>query len=149
MARVLACGTAVPDPVSDVLGLIAQTRFAPIFAYLFGMSPWSVLDGARAPRPSLVMVRRLAGLAAKRGARALPGHELGLRRLAVPGIHAAGQDVDRRLAQRAERNANRAQPRVTSSAPKMSSNPTMLRSPGTRSPVAWAARSRPIAIRSL
>jgi len=54
------------DPVRDLLYLSVQTRFVPIFVFLFGMSLWFVLAGARArsPRPGLVMVRRLLGLVA-------------------------------------------------------------------------------------
>jgi uncharacterized membrane protein YeiB len=65
MARVLEGGSSVPDPVRDALYLTVQTRFVPIFIVLFGMSLWMVLDGARArsPRPWLVMVRRMVGLA--------------------------------------------------------------------------------------
>lgn len=65
MARVLEGGDPVPDPVLDALYLTVQTRFVPIFVFLFGISLWIVLDGARARtrRPGLVMVRRLAGLA--------------------------------------------------------------------------------------
>lgn len=65
MARVLEGGASVPDPVRDALYLTVQTRFVPIFVFLFGMSLWIVLDGARtrSPRPWLVMTRRLAGLA--------------------------------------------------------------------------------------
>lgn len=66
MDRILAGGAIVPDPVMDALYLTVQTRFVPIFVFLFGMSLWIVLDGARArtPRPGLVLVRRLLGLAA-------------------------------------------------------------------------------------
>jgi uncharacterized protein len=66
MDRILAGGAIVPDPVQDALFLSVQTRFVPIFVFLFGMSLWIVLDGARArtPRPGLVLVRRLLGLAA-------------------------------------------------------------------------------------
>ncbi|MEU4387991.1 DUF418 domain-containing protein [Promicromonospora sp. NPDC023805] len=66
MDRILAGGAIVPDPVMDALYLTVQTRFVPIFCFLFGMSLWIVLDGARArtPRPGLVLVRRLLGLAA-------------------------------------------------------------------------------------
>lgn len=65
MARILGGGAVVPDPVQDALFLTVQTRFVPIFVFLFGMSLWMVLDGARArsPRPGLVLVRRLLGLA--------------------------------------------------------------------------------------
>jgi uncharacterized membrane protein YeiB len=66
MARVLEGGSQVPDPVRDALYLTVQTRFVPIFVFLFGMSLWIVLDGARARsarRPWLVMTRRLVGLA--------------------------------------------------------------------------------------
>ncbi|MFD6142908.1 DUF418 domain-containing protein, partial [Promicromonospora sp. NPDC060271] len=64
--RILAGGAVVPDPVQDALYLTVQTRFVPIFVFLFGMSLWMVLDGARArtARPGLVLVRRLIGLAA-------------------------------------------------------------------------------------
>ncbi|MEU4362850.1 DUF418 domain-containing protein [Promicromonospora sp. NPDC023987] len=64
MARLLEGGGALSDPVRETLYLTVQTRFVPIFILLFGMSLWMVLDGARAraPRPGLVMVRRLVGL---------------------------------------------------------------------------------------
>lgn len=54
-----------PDPVLDALYLTVQTRFVPIFVFLFGMSLWIVLDGARArsPRPWLALTRRLLALA--------------------------------------------------------------------------------------
>jgi uncharacterized membrane protein YeiB len=57
-------GGAGDDPVRDLLYLTVQTRFVPIFVFLFGMSLWFVLAGARSrsSRPGLVMVRRLAGL---------------------------------------------------------------------------------------
>lgn len=66
MDRILAGGAIVPDPVRDALFLTVQTRFVPIFVFLFGMSLWIVLDGARnrSQRPGLVLVRRLLGLAA-------------------------------------------------------------------------------------
>ena len=66
MDRLIAGGAIVPDPVMDALYLTVQTRFVPIFVFLFGMSLWIVLDGARVrtPRPGLVLVRRLLGLAA-------------------------------------------------------------------------------------
>jgi uncharacterized protein len=66
MDRILAGGAIVPDPVQDALYLTVQTRFVPIFVFLFGMSLWIVLDGARdrSQRPGLVLVRRLLGLAA-------------------------------------------------------------------------------------
>jgi uncharacterized protein len=66
MDRILAGGAIVPDPVQGALYLTVQTRFVPIFVFLFGMSLWIVLDGAhvRSPRPGLVLVRRLLGLAA-------------------------------------------------------------------------------------
>jgi uncharacterized membrane protein YeiB len=66
MDRILAGGVVVPDPVRDALFLMVQTRFVPIFVFLFGMSLWIVLDGAgdRSRRPGLVLVRRLLGLAA-------------------------------------------------------------------------------------
>lgn len=56
----------VDDPVRDLLTVTVQTRFVPIFVFLFGMSLWFVLAGARSrsPRPGLVMVRRLVGLVA-------------------------------------------------------------------------------------
>jgi uncharacterized protein len=56
----------VDDPARDLLYLTVQTRFVPIFVFLFGMSLWFVLAGARSrsPRPGLVMVRRLVGLVA-------------------------------------------------------------------------------------
>ncbi|MFJ3404892.1 DUF418 domain-containing protein [Promicromonospora sp. NPDC090134] len=65
MARVMEGGAPIQDPVLDALYLTVQTRFVPIFVFLFGISLWIVLDGARAraPRPWLVMVRRLVGLA--------------------------------------------------------------------------------------
>ncbi|MFI6426765.1 DUF418 domain-containing protein [Promicromonospora sp. NPDC050880] len=65
MDRMLEGGTRVPDPVLDALYLTVQTRFVPIFVFLFGMSLWIVLDGARArsPRPWLVLTRRLVALA--------------------------------------------------------------------------------------
>ncbi|WP_285102241.1 DUF418 domain-containing protein [Promicromonospora sp. MEB111] len=65
MARVMEGGAPVQDPVLDALYLTVQTRFVPIFVFLFGISLWIVLDGARAraPRPWLVTVRRLVGLA--------------------------------------------------------------------------------------
>ncbi len=65
MARLMDGGGRVPDPVLDALYLTVQTRFVPIFIVLFGMSLWMVLDSARArsPRPWLVMVRRMVGLA--------------------------------------------------------------------------------------
>lgn len=66
MARALQEGGGLaPDPVRDALYLTVQTRFVPIFVFLFGISLWIVLDGARARvrRPWLVMVRRLVGLA--------------------------------------------------------------------------------------
>lgn len=58
-------GARTPDPVREALHLTVQTRFVPIFVFLFGMSLWIVLDGARgrARRPGLVMVRRLGALA--------------------------------------------------------------------------------------
>lgn len=64
--RILAGGAIVPDPVMDALYLTVQTRFVPIFVFLFGMSLWIVLDGARnrSQRPGLVLIRRLLGLAA-------------------------------------------------------------------------------------
>jgi uncharacterized membrane protein YeiB len=64
MARVIEGGAMLTDPVHEALYLTVQTRFVPIFILLFGMSLWIVLDGARtrAPRPGLVMVRRLVGL---------------------------------------------------------------------------------------
>lgn len=64
MARLIEGGARIPDPVEEALYLTVQTRFVPIFILLFGMSLWLVLDGARAraPRPGLVLVRRLAGL---------------------------------------------------------------------------------------
>ncbi|MFD2794755.1 DUF418 domain-containing protein [Promicromonospora vindobonensis] len=63
-ARPIEGGAVLTDPVREALYLTVQTRFVPIFVLLFGMSLWMVLDGARAraPRPGLVMVRRLAGL---------------------------------------------------------------------------------------
>jgi uncharacterized protein len=65
MTRVLEGGAPVDDPVLDALHLTVQTRFVPIFVFLFGMSLWIVLDGARArsARPVLVLVRRLVALA--------------------------------------------------------------------------------------
>lgn len=65
MDRILAGGAIVADPVQDALYLTVQTRFVPIFVFLFGMSLWIVLDGARnrSQRPGLVLVRRLLGLA--------------------------------------------------------------------------------------
>ena len=47
MDRILAGGAIVPDPVRDALFLTVQTRFVPIFVFLFGMSLWILLDGAR------------------------------------------------------------------------------------------------------
>lgn len=64
LARLIEGGAILHDPVREALYLTVQTRFVPIFIFLFGMSLWMVLDGARtrAPRPGLVMVRRLVGL---------------------------------------------------------------------------------------
>lgn len=64
MAHVMEGGAPIQDPVLDALYLTVQTRFVPIFVFLFGISLWIVLDGARArsPRPWLVMVRRLVAL---------------------------------------------------------------------------------------
>ncbi len=58
-------GAVVADPIRDLLSLTVQTRFVPIFVFLFGMSLWFVLTGARArsPRPWLVVARRLVALA--------------------------------------------------------------------------------------
>lgn len=63
--RAVELGARPPDPVHDALYLTVQTRFFPIFIFLFGMSLWIVLDGARkrSARPWLVLVRRLLGLA--------------------------------------------------------------------------------------
>jgi len=65
ITRALAGGAPVADPVRDALYLTVQTRFVPIFVFLFGMSLWFVLTGARARsgRPWLVMLRRLLTLA--------------------------------------------------------------------------------------
>lgn len=64
MARMMEGGAPIDDPVLDALYLTVQTRFVPIFVFLFGMSLWIVLDGARArsSRPVLVLVRRLVAL---------------------------------------------------------------------------------------
>ncbi len=64
MARAMEGGAIIDDPVRDALYLTVQTRFVPIFIFLFGMSLWIVLDGARArsSRPVLVLVRRLVAL---------------------------------------------------------------------------------------
>ncbi|WP_165362705.1 DUF418 domain-containing protein [Promicromonospora panici] len=64
MARLVEGGAILTDPVREALYLTVQTRFVPIFIFLFGMSLWMVLDGARtrSPRPGLVMVRRLVSL---------------------------------------------------------------------------------------
>ncbi|MFD7307094.1 DUF418 domain-containing protein [Promicromonospora sp. NPDC059942] len=64
MARVMEGGAPIQDPVLDALYLTVQTRFVPIFMFLFGISLWIVLDGARAraERPVLVLVRRLLAL---------------------------------------------------------------------------------------
>ena len=64
MARVMEGGAIIDDPVLDALYLTVQTRFVPIFVFLFGMSLWIVLDGARArsARPALALVRRLVAL---------------------------------------------------------------------------------------
>lgn len=66
MERLIEGGAVLDDPVREALYLTVQTRFVPIFVFLFGMSLWIVLDGAhtRAPRPGLVMVRRLVSLTA-------------------------------------------------------------------------------------
>jgi uncharacterized protein len=57
-------GVVHHDPVDQVLNLLVQTRFVPIFVFLFGMGMHFVLTGARrrAPRPGLVLVRRMAAL---------------------------------------------------------------------------------------
>lgn len=64
MTRVMEGGAIIDDPVLDALYLTVQTRFVPIFIFLFGMSLWIVLDGARArtSRPVLALVRRLVAL---------------------------------------------------------------------------------------
>lgn len=80
MTRAMEGAAVVPDPVQDALYLTVQTRFVPIFVFLFGVSLWIVLDGARgrARYPWLVMVRRLVGLAVLGGILALvyPGNVL-------------------------------------------------------------------------
>ncbi|MDQ0727145.1 DUF418 domain-containing protein [Microbacterium sp. W4I20] len=52
-----------PEPTRVILDLFVQTRFVPIFAFLFGMSFWFVLDSARrragSHRPWAVMLRRM------------------------------------------------------------------------------------------
>lgn len=63
-ARVLEGGDPIDDPVRDLLYLTVQTRFVPIFEFLFGMSLWFVLASARerSARPTLVVLRRLVVL---------------------------------------------------------------------------------------
>lgn len=52
------------DPVRDVLDFTVQTRFVPVFAFLFGMGLWFVQDGARRRGAAVwaVLVRRLVAL---------------------------------------------------------------------------------------
>ncbi|GAA3668978.1 DUF418 domain-containing protein [Microbacterium marinilacus] len=54
------------EPTRVILDLFVQTRFVPIFAFLFGMSFWFVLQSARrrtrTPRPWAVLLRRMGGL---------------------------------------------------------------------------------------
>lgn len=64
LTRVLDGGSPVQDPLRDLLYLTVQTRFVPIFAWLFGMSLWFIISGARARgrRPGIVLFRRLLAL---------------------------------------------------------------------------------------
>lgn len=54
----------VQDWLRDLLYLTVQTRFVPIFAWLFGMSLWFMVEGARSRgrRPAAVLLRRLLAL---------------------------------------------------------------------------------------